>query len=930
MKKSIPVALIISLITQLFVFQTNALSSSLLLQLPPILAASHRSGSSSSVVNDNVIIIGENSAADIISTSPNTGINGEIAVLVSGETATILENGYIFSLLPGADNRFPFGITGEIVGLLDNDQGRKIVILQNSSYADVIKEAHVDLDNITLDASNFVGVIAPSAVQSASEAPVAMAAKNVSGGNFYSFRNGAVVVGASNEKMKINSTVEDADIKLDDVSLNMKIDLAEMGVDASKMFPIDAETSVGFVVSGSLKNINISQKMTFNTNIDVDSPVDLIFDANIDSELEADVKFNGKGAVKFGYFSQAWKEVEDLSFSKLTITGLSSSDKTGKFPLVGLVWSIPCPEGCLMTTGKTQTPLRLAKELGIIIWVSLRLDGEFSIDGALKFAHINPAKLSLGIGGTIPDSDFYINSSLERINNADRLLELMQLDGTFNANSNIGIAIDADIFIGTIRIANAGIDLVARPEIQVTGNIGYGTDTLDSLWSWNGNACFRSTIGAGAILRGAVKFGFEIDATSWLTISDEYEYRTQIPKEEDMSKSGWHGAWYTVVGEDICTANPAITQTPMSGPPGTTFTQSGIGFTPESTGVMYIRKPDGTEYDPVLCPMDEWGNFSTDYIAPSDKAPGNYTWRVIDGPTGVSSNEVTYIIEGTEVDPTIAQTPMSGPPGTTFTQWGTGFTPNSTGTMHFQKPDGTEYEPLQQVMDDTGHFEIPYPSPTDKEPGNYTWWVIDGPTGISSNQVTYTIQSPEVNPTIAQTPMSAPAGTTFAQWGTGFTPNSTGTMHFRKPDGTEYPTKQQAMDSTGHFDIPYPSPVDKEPGNYTWWVIDGPTGISSNQVTYTIQSPEVNPTIAQTPMSAPAGTTFAQWGTGFTPNSTGTMHFRKPDGTEYEPLQQVMDGIGHFDISYPSPTNKEPGNYTWWVIDGPTGISSNQVTYTIE
>lgn len=171
------------------VLAVNAMAGSSLSSLPAIimlLLDKPTSSTSSSVVNDNVIIIGEDSAADIISTSPNTGINGEIAVLVSGDTANMLENGYIFSLLPGADNRFPFGITGEIVGLLDDDQGRKIVILQNSSYADVIKEAHFDLENIALDASNFVGVIAPSAVQPASEAPAAMAAKNISGKNFYS------------------------------------------------------------------------------------------------------------------------------------------------------------------------------------------------------------------------------------------------------------------------------------------------------------------------------------------------------------------------------------------------------------------------------------------------------------------------------------------------------------------------------------------------------------------------------------------------------------------------------------------------------------------------------------------------------------------------------------------------------------------------
>ncbi len=377
-------------------------------------------------------------------------------------------------------------------------------------------------------------------------------------------------------------------------------------------------------------------------------------------------------------------------------------------------------------------------------------------------------------------------------------------------------------------------------------------------------------------------------------------------------------------------ATPIIAQGPMSGPPGTTFTQWGEGFTANSTATLHFKKPDGTEYPTQQQAMDSAGHFETQYTAPTDKAPGQYTWWAVDGPTGISSNQVTYTIEKPPVNPAVAQSPMSGVPGTIFTQWGTGFTPNSTATLHFKKPDGTEYPTQQQAMDSTGHFETKYTAPLDKAPGQYTWWAVDGPTGISSNQVTYTIEQSPVNPAVAQSPMSGVPGTVFTQWGTGFTPNSTATLHFKKPDGTEYPTQQQAMDSTGHFETKYPSPLDKAPGQYTWWAVDGPTGISSNQVTYTIEKPPVNPAVAQSPMSGVPGTTFTQWGTGFTPNSTATLHFKKPDGTEYEPVQQPIDNTGHFETPYPSPKDKAPGQYTWWAVDGPTGVSSNQVKYTIE
>lgn len=85
------------------------------------------------------------------------------------------------------------------------------------------------------------------------------------------------------------------------------------------------------------------------------------------------------------------------------------------------------------------------------------------------------------------------------------------------------------------------------------------------------------------------------------------------------------------------------------------------------------------------------------------------------------------------------QSPMEGPPGTTFVQWGTGFTPNSTATLHFLKPDGMEYPTQAQPTDPIGHFEITYPAPYDKPPGIYTWWAVDGVTGKMSNCVDYEI-----------------------------------------------------------------------------------------------------------------------------------------------------------------------------------------------
>ena len=96
-------------------------------------------------------------------------------------------------------------------------------------------------------------------------------------------------------------------------------------------------------------------------------------------------------------------------------------------------------------------------------------------------------------------------------------------------------------------------------------------------------------------------------------------------------------------------------------------------------------------------------------------------------------------VRGGQCGPAISQTPISGPPGTPFTQRGTGFTPYGTATLHFKKPEGNEY-PTQTVnLDNIGHFETTYTAPMDKPIGMYTWWGIDDTTGMKSNEVSYEI-----------------------------------------------------------------------------------------------------------------------------------------------------------------------------------------------
>ena len=517
--------------------------------LPAILSLLRKKRTTSSTINDNVITVDEDGATDIVEYGTST--EGETELRLSGEMANTTGNGSILYMLPGADERFPFGIAGQVTSSTNNTDGTKTVELQEVSYADVVKEASLDIENITLDASNFVGVIAPSAIQAASSMPMA-AMSDESSGDLRSFRDGAIIVRGTKEESLLYSLAEadSTTVEAGTVSIDMKVDLVDMGVDASRMSPVDASTSIGFVIKGSLDNIVITNELDFAPLSGGVKSLDL----RVDGDLNFDVKFNGNGSVTYGYFSQAWNEVDSESFSmlgvKAKLTGLSSEDKIGKFPLAGLVWSVACPNTCPVLTGKTQTPLRQAKAMGVIVWLYLTTKGEVTLDGDLTLAHLNPAQLSLGVTKS-SGNDFKLIRSLERINDSGRLLEAPKISGTYQTEITAGISVDVDFFASGIRIANAGMDLGARQTTTLTGVAGYGTDSLDSSWSWNGELCRSGSIGAGAVFRAVAGFGIAIE-TAWKDKSIDFNYGFQFPTDEEMDMPGWHGGWYTKLDEEIC------------------------------------------------------------------------------------------------------------------------------------------------------------------------------------------------------------------------------------------------------------------------------------------------------------------------------------------------------------------------------------------
>jgi hypothetical protein len=267
----------------------------------------------------------------------------------------------------------------------------------------------------------------------------------------------------------------------------------------------------------------------------------------------------------------------------------------------------------------------------------------------------------------------------------------------------------------------------------------------------------------------------------------------------------------------------------------------------------------------------------------------------------------------------IAQSPLSGSTGDIFVQWGNGFTANSTATLHIQKPDGTEYPTQPQALDANGHFSINYPIPANKPAGTYRWWLVDNSTGTKSQTIRYKI---------------IPLKNIAKLYGTLHSNTNNGSALANAKVSVGLKTILTAKDGSfalnqiaaGQQIVTF-SKIGYQPFAVTVSVPS--SGAYNLGDRWLVQNGTVTPTIAQAPMVGLPGSTFVQWGTGFTRNGKATLHFKKPDGSEYSSVVVPLDGLGHLEKSYTTQMDKPAGDYSWWAVDNASQKVSNSVTYSV-
>lgn len=196
----------------------------------------------------------------------------------------------------------------------------------------------------------------------------------------------------------------------------------------------------------------------------------------------------------------------------------------------------------------------------------------------------------------------------------------------------------------------------------------------------------------------------------------------------------------------------------------------------------------------------------------------------------------------------------------------------------------------------------------------------------SYRSFTISTVSQTIDPQVTST--SGPRDSTLSQPGTGFTPGGTAELHFRRPDGSLSPTTTEMVSNEGTYSHYWTVPDDAQIGMYQYWAVDLSSGLVSSEVDYWVTY-TVDPQVSITPSSGPQGTTFNQSGTGFTPNSTATLNFRRPDGTETEPVTKSTDTNGEYSHSWTCEACPI-GTYQYWADDDTTGKTSNIVSFLLE
>lgn len=463
-------------------------------------------------------------------------------------------------VLPEHGGEFPLGISGVVTDITDN-AGKTEVVLSPLKLSELVEESTSNAAPIRLSGDNLIAVISPDAVRDATASrPSTLAKLQQTDPSVYkSFLNGAVTVSRSSLHGK-SFLGESGEVELDAINLNTgPILLKKMVDDPEELKRVNGSAETNVTVSGSINNLVLEQNHDFSLSEGLKS-----MKFSVSGDFNANVELDGGVEFTAGYYEKAWDEVEKNQFETLgqsgKISGLSSKDKIGKYPIVGLVFSTECfkckyfdAEGALYDVDEGNG--------GVILWVYINAKGELSFSSYIGV----DANAKFTVGAELEEGGALNN--LSSVDNPDsgRVLRAPYFGGKVNLLVDLGISVEVDFFLLGVRPASLGLDVIGRLSggISTVEDMSYGLTEFGGDWSWEGGkVCTEASLSGGAIVSVGFDFGYDINLNSGF--EEKYfeghpQYYGQLPEEEDMLEAGWHGYkeyglnwWYTGQPRNKC------------------------------------------------------------------------------------------------------------------------------------------------------------------------------------------------------------------------------------------------------------------------------------------------------------------------------------------------------------------------------------------
>jgi hypothetical protein len=257
-----------------------------------------------------------------------------------------------------------------------------------------------------------------------------------------------------------------------------------------------------------------------------------------------------------------------------------------------------------------------------------------------------------------------------------------------------------------------------------------------------------------------------------------------------------------------------------------------------------------------------------------------------------------------ESPPTVS--PETGPPGTRFLFFASGFAERDRLSFWLNRPDGqveVPYVPEEHRANTSGEAVWTWESSAEGSQRGTWQMVAHGRSGVE-RVITFTIGDPPA-PSAPQpynvAPRSGLAGTLFVFYAAGFTAREFVDVQVRGPDGTTVPFGDKSLvvsepaTDAGRIDGSWTSPGSAAPGDWQIIARGAESGVTQT-ITVTITA-RANTAVQLTaiPNEGTPGMRFSFSGAGFTPDEEITVWLNLPDGrvvaTEVEGiLRAAPDG----------------------------------------